>query len=256
MTQPILPTKLDPSLPRPILIIVHQEHSSPGLVGELLQAKGYELDIRRPCLGEPLPQTMQDHTAAIIFGGPMSANDDETLPFIRAELEWLPIAINSGKPFLGICLGAQLLARSLGATVSPHPTEMREIGYMPIYPATGETFLSGLAQVYHWHREGFELPQGARLLATGSLFPNQAFRYGETAYGVQFHPEITADLIERWTSAAADQLELPEAQSRETQLQKHAQFGNQMKQWLSQFLDQWLQSNWVQGDRPQVATSI
>lgn len=233
-----------------ILLIVHQESSDPGLVGQILRDDGYSLDIRRPCLGEILPETMDEHDGAVIFGGPMSANDDNTLPFIRTELDWIETAIDSGKPYLGICLGAQLLARVLGVIVAPHPQELMEIGYVPIAPTLAGQGLPSI--VYHWHREGFELPQGATLLAQGAVFPNQAFRYGASAYGLQFHPEITDTLIDRWTTVAAEHLDRPEAQSRDMQIHNHSRYGEAVACWLRQFLHDWAQ--WVPaGDRQMCA---
>jgi GMP synthase (glutamine-hydrolysing) len=228
---------------RKILVIVHQETSEAGLIGQVLEENGYTLDIRRPCLEEALPETMDDHEGTVVFGGPMSANDDDTLPFIRAELEWIPTAIASGKPYLGICLGAQLLARVLGATVAPHPEAISEIGYVPITPTTpGQAFFKGLSMVYHWHREGFELPKGAVLLAKGDVFPHQAFRYGRSLYGLQFHPEITASMMDRWTTLGAEHLTRPEAQSREEQMHNHSRYALAVETWLRGFLPHWLQS--------------
>lgn len=228
---------------KPILAIVHQATSTPGLVETVLAAQGYSLEVKTPSLGEPLPSTMDDYDGAIVFGGPMSANDDDELPFIRAELDWIPTALDSNKPFLGICLGAQMLARVLGATVSPHPDGLMEIGYFPIAPTPqGKVQLEPLEQVYHWHREGFELPSGAVPLAQGETFDLQAFCYGDRAYGIQFHPEITADTIAFWTTQASDQLSLPGAQSRSQQFQKHQQYARQNERWLQGFLQDWLQS--------------
>jgi len=171
----------------------------------------------------------------------MSANDSETLPFIRTELDWIPIALDSSKPFFGICLGAQLLARVLGASVSPHPKEMTEIGYFPIVLAdTSVNYFDVPRYVYHWHREGFELPRGAQLLAKGEVFESQAYRYGETAYGVQFHPEITKEMMEKWTTLGAPMLTLPGTQSREEQMQKYSLYGGESETWLEGFLCYWL----------------
>lgn len=229
-----------------ILLIVHQESSEPGLVGQVLQDSGCSLDIRRPCLGQALPKTLDEHDGVIVFGGPMSANDDDTLPFIRTELDWIAATLAAETPFLGICLGGQLLARVLGAKVAPHPEDSVEIGYLPIAPtAAGADFPN---TVYQWHREGFELPHGAELLARGDRFPHQAFRYGR-AYGLQFHPEITAALIDRWTTVAADHLDRPDAQPRATQLENHARYGVAVEQWLRSFLRQWLQGSTI-SDRP------
>lgn len=234
---------------RKILIVVHQPTSDPGNIRQTLSDRGYELDIRCPCNSDELPTTMDSHDAVVVFGGAMSANDSETLPFIRTELDWIPTALESNKPFLGICLGAQLLARSLGATVAPHPDGMVEIGYFPIVPTlAGSQYFDGLLNIFHWHREGFELPRDAVLLATGDVFPNQAFRYGKNAYGLQFHPEMTQTMLEKWTTLGADMLALPGAQSRDEQMQNHALYGNTMKKWLERFITLWLGE--VASDRP------
>jgi len=227
-----------------ILVVVHQKTSSPGLLGDLLRHAGYSLDLRCPAIGHPLPQSLSAYDGAVVFGGPMSANDDTTLPFIRAELEWITSLLESGKPYLGICLGAQLLARVLGAEVSPHPEGRMEIGYCTIAPTSeGQGDLGNLRHVFQWHREGFDLPRGATLLARGSdAFPHQAFRYGETAVGLQFHPEINHTLIDHWTThAPVEQLQRPEAQSREAQFQAHARYGGQVERWLTDFLGRWVE---------------
>lgn len=225
---------------RKILIIVHQTTSDPGCVGQMLRTNGYELDICCPSNNDPLPATMDDHDGVVIFGGPMSANDTD-LRFIRQELDWIPIALASDKPFLGICLGAQLLARVLGAKVLPHPDGMTEIGYFPIVPTTkAAPYFEHPLYVYHWHNEGFELPVGATSLAEGDTFVNQAFRYGKAAYGVQFHPEATGAIVKRWTKVAADMLTLPGAQSREEQIRRHALYCTAKDVWLQNFLNLWL----------------
>ena len=164
---------------KPVLIIVHQEHSSPGRVGQVLAKLGYPLDIRRPRFGDPLPQTMQEHTAAVIFGGPQSANDTDD--FIKAETDFIGVPLRANKPYLGDCLGAQMMARHLGGSVWPHPQGHAEVGYYPIRPT--EAGLSITPEwpdaVYQWHREGFDLPAGGELLAAGEgAFAIQAFRYG------------------------------------------------------------------------------
>ena len=116
----------------PILIVLHQEHSTPGRVGNVLRNLGYPLDVRRPRFGDPLPDTMEGHAGAVIFGGPMSANDTED--FVHRETEWISVPLEENKPYLGICLGAQMLARLLGADVGFHPEGHVEIGYYPIRP--------------------------------------------------------------------------------------------------------------------------
>jgi len=94
--------------------------------------------------------------------------------------------------------------------------------------------------VYQWHQEGFTLPQGSQLLATGSTFPHQAFRYGPRAYGLQFHPEITAAMVNHWTTEGADHLTYPGAQPRAYHLSQHRLYGPAVERWLHQFLARWM----------------
>jgi GMP synthase (glutamine-hydrolysing) len=111
---------------QPILVVLHRDNSAPGRVGYALQERGFPLDIRRPCFGDPLPDTLAEHSGAIIFGGPMSANDKDE--FVRRETEWIAVPLKERKPFLGICLGAQMLARQLGSRVYAHAEGQAEIG--------------------------------------------------------------------------------------------------------------------------------
>jgi GMP synthase (glutamine-hydrolysing) len=152
----------------PVLIILHQESSTPGRVGNALRALGHALDIRRPRFGDALPETLDRHAGAVVFGGPMSANDPDD--YVRREIDWIDIPLREQRPFLGICLGAQMLAMQLGARVAPHPQALTQIGYYPIRPtAAGHALCPAWpAQVYHWHREGFELPAGTRAATTVS----------------------------------------------------------------------------------------
>src|SRR5262245_41085844 len=113
--------------PLPVLIVLHQETSTPGRVANALRALGHRLDIRRPRFGDALPETLDEHAGAVMFGGPMSANDSEA--YIRHEIDWIGVPLREQRPFLGICLGAQLLAKHLGAKVAPHPEGVTQIGY-------------------------------------------------------------------------------------------------------------------------------
>ncbi len=228
-----------------ILFIFHKPTTNPGPVGKILKQRGYELDIRVLNEGDQLPSTMNDHEAAISFGGSMSANDSYTLPFIRTELDWIPVCLSSGKPFLGICLGAQLLAKVLGGKVARHSEGKVEIGYHPIMPTfAGSKYFDSQLSFYHWNGEGFELPSDAIKLASGEMFENQAFRYGENAYGVQFHPEISKMVLEEWTATTdletEQKLKLPGAQSWEEQIDKHSHYAPVVENWLERFFYLWL----------------
>jgi len=228
-----------------ILLVVHQETSNPGRVARQLRARGYELDIRRPSGGDTLPKTMDRHAGAVIFGGPVSANDDHH-DYIRQEIDWISVALDSGKPFLGICLGAQMMVRNLGGKVECHPDERVEIGYHPVQPTTqGSTVFDAQTCFYQWHREGFSLPAGCERLAAGKVFENQALRLGN-AYGIQFHPEVTFGIMMRWLTHAAHMLELPGAQSHEDQVRARRRFEGPTVRWLDQFLDIWLRPSEAQ----------
>src|SRR5215470_6452893 len=172
----------EPAAQQPVLLVLHQELSTPGRVGHYLAKRGFPLDIRRPRFGDPLPETLADHAGAVIFGGPQSANDTDE--FIRREIDWIAVPLAEKKPFLGICLGAQMLAKHLGARVAPHPEGKAEVGYYPIHVTETAHAVCGHwpSVVYQWHREGFELPHGAKLLAEGDIFRVQAMRYGPAAY--------------------------------------------------------------------------
>jgi GMP synthase (glutamine-hydrolysing) len=224
---------------KPVLLILHQEHSSAGRVGHVLTKLGYPLDIRRPRFGDPLPQTMEEHTGAAIFGGPQSANDEDE--FIRREIEWIRIPLSENKPYLGICLGAQMMARHLGARVYPHPQGHAEVGYYQIRPteAGRKVCIEWPDRVYQWHREGFDLPFGAELLAEGDAFAVQAFRYG-TAYALQFHPEVTYAMMYRWLVRGAHRMELPGAKPRADHVTDRAVYDFACQIWLSAFLQRWL----------------
>ncbi|MCX7327214.1 MAG: glutamine amidotransferase [Hyphomicrobiales bacterium] len=229
---------------QPVLMILHQEHSTPGRVGRFLIERGYPLDIRRPRYGDPLPATMAHHAGAIIFGGPMSANDPDD--FVRLETEWIGTVLREAAPYLGICLGAQMLASHLGARVYAHHEGRAEIGYYPLtitdHGAAAEARLSRPwpRHVYQWHREGFDCPTGAICLATGGDFPIQAIQAGNAAYGIQFHPEVTPAMMYRWTTRAHERMAMPGAQPRDAHLEGWHLHDAAVAAWLNAFLDHWL----------------
>jgi GMP synthase (glutamine-hydrolysing) len=223
---------------KPVCIVLHQEHSNPGHVGQWFLRNGYALDVRKPRFGEALPETLEHHCGAVVFGGPMSANDKDE--FIRTETEWIGVALKEEKPFLGICLGAQMLTNHLGGKVGFHPEEMVEIGYYPLVTTPDGSRLGPFPQhVYQWHREGCELWRGARLLATSAgAFPNQAFACG-SAVGVQFHPEITYAQVHRWTGHNLGRLNMKGAREQPEHIQGHIEHGPKVHAWLDRFLGRW-----------------
>jgi len=152
--------------------------------------------------GAPLPDISA--AAGLIFmGGPMSANDD--LQYIRQELVLIQKAVALDKPILGVCLGAQLIAKALGARV--YPNRAKEIGWYPVYwteAGRAELGLSEPETVFHWHGETFDLPPGAELLAYSDLCCHQAYRIGQNILGLQFHLEVTPEMIADWLTQDAN----------------------------------------------------
>jgi GMP synthase (glutamine-hydrolysing) len=151
--------------------------------------------------GEPLPD-WRDFAAIVAMGGPMSVNDEEELPWLRAEKALIAEAVRAGLPFFGACLGVQLLAVSLGAEVAPGPAP--EVGILPVFlteAAASDPVFADLPRellTLQWHGDTFSLPEGAVLLASSPAYPNQAFRWGRSAYGVQFHLELSREMAAEW----------------------------------------------------------
>jgi len=227
-----------PPTKKPVCIVLHQEQSNPGHVGQWFRRNGHALDIRKPRYGDPLPETLEHHCGAVVFGGPMSANDKDE--FICRETEWIGVALKEEKPFLGICLGAQMLTNHLGGRVGFHADELVEVGYYPLVTTPdGLPFGPFPEHVYQWHREGCELASGARLLATSTgAYPVQAFGYG-AAVGVQFHPEITCAQVHRWTGYSSSRLAMKGARERHEHIEGHLHHGPKVHAWLDRFLGRW-----------------
>jgi GMP synthase (glutamine-hydrolysing) len=226
-----------------ILVVLHGELSTPGRVGMGLRERGFALDIRRPRFGDALPETLEEHAGVVIFGGPQSANDKDKDEVVRREIDWISVPLKEKKPFLGICLGAQMLAHSLGARVYAHPQGFAEVGYYPIRPtAEGRaTCRTWPDHVYQWHREGFDLPQDAVMLAEGDAFPVQAFSYAGHAFALQFHMDVTHATMCRWTTRGHARMSLPNAKPRDSHFEGRLTHDPACKTWLSEFIDHWLE---------------
>ena len=205
-------------MPRPkVLVFQHVPYEPLGTLDPLLKEAGFRL--RYVNFGrEPEQRPVLDrYEALIILGGPMNSDQIDTYPNLITEVDIIREAVERGMSVLGICLGAQLLAKSLGGAVSRN--EKREIGWYNVDMTEAgleDPVLSAFApsqEVFQWHEDGITLPPGADLLASSAASPVQAFRYGAHAYGFQFHLEVNKPLIERWLTVPAHQASLREEKS-------------------------------------------
>jgi len=224
------------------LFILHQKTSEAGDIANKLKIRGFDFEIRRPSLGESLPTNLNNYNAIVVFGGPMSANDDDE--FMKKEIDWIEQVLQSDVPFLGICLGAQILAKHLGCKVEKNPNELSEIGFYKIEPTKkGIKMFQSQDIFYQFHTEGFELPSGCELLAKGDIFTNQAFRY-KNCYGLQFHPEVNIYLHLKWLFLVL--IKKPHilfkngAQNIFYQFWLRIKYNNSISRWLDNFLDNYL----------------
>ncbi len=178
-----------------------------GSIEPSLRAAGYEI-TRTELFESGVFPAMDAIDLLVVMGGPMSVNDTDEFPWLLEEREFIRAAIEAGKPVLGICLGAQLIAAAMGGRV--YPNRVKEIGWFPLQglPADDHAGFSfpPLLQVFHWHGETFELPAGARLLASSEGCVNQAFQLGRAVIGLQFHLETTPESAQAIVSNCRDEL--------------------------------------------------
>ncbi len=172
----------------------HVPFEGPGSIGPWLESAGYRVTVTKFYESTSLPHPSQIDLL-IVMGGPMSVNDEERFPWLRLEKQFIRQTIKSGKAVLGICLGAQLIASTLGESV--YPNRRKEIGWFPVQGIPSEDdhifHFPPLIEVFHWHGETFDLPENAVLLARSEGCENQAFQVGQKVIGLQFHLETTPE---------------------------------------------------------------
>ncbi|MEK6699766.1 MAG: type 1 glutamine amidotransferase [Nitrospirota bacterium] len=188
-----------------VLIIKNAAAEGPGTIEDHLKTKNIPYSVVEPYRRGPAPD-VDRYSHVVIMGGPMAVYEMHVHAYLKDEAALIEKAVRTGKRVLGVCLGAQMLAHVLGAKV--YPGGQKEIGWYEVSltgegmddPCMVELSVDGrnAAQVFQWHGDTFDLPRGAVRLASSPLFPNQAFRFNDRVYALQFHIEVTPGIVREW----------------------------------------------------------
>lgn len=190
-----------------IVAIKHIDIEGPGTIGDFLTDNARLFSIIDLSKGDVLPASLKGIEAVILLGGPMNVYEEEKYPFLKAEDVFIKQILKKEIPYLGICLGSQLLAKAAGAKVGRSP--QKEVGFFDIKltkEGSSDPLLKDLPsglKVFQWHEDMFDIPQNEVLLASSENCPHQAFRVGKNAYGLQFHVEVTPEIVDSWIEAYA-----------------------------------------------------
>ncbi len=196
---------------REVYIIQQVPHESAGIFKGTLRKYGIQAHVLLPYKGDPVPDSIGPDSAVMVLGGPMGAMDDTLYPYLKDELRLIEFALKKGIPIIGVCLGAQLMARAAGARV--YSGDTKEIGWYDIsltQAGLRDPLLLGSStelSVFQWHGDTFDLPPGATRLASSKLFPNQLIKIGKNAYAMQFHLEVTEMMIRDWLDINKEELD-------------------------------------------------
>jgi len=225
------------------LVVQPEASVGPGLLGEVLTQKGWELDIRcMDAAGTVLPKHLTGYDAYVILGGFMSTYEEDSYPYFLQVQQLIREAVAARIPTVGICLGGQLIARAFGAHVGPNP--VKEVGWYRVHltkAGQAAPIFTGLPRrfpVFQWHGDTFALPQGAVMLAGGETCFNQVFVYQNCVWALQFHPEVTPAIIAEWARMSPQDIaESGRYGDAETLLQDTRARWESTRPWREQFLN-------------------
>lgn len=227
------------------LVIRHLAFEDLGSLEPALQRQGYAIRYLEAGVDDPRAVTRENPDLLVVLGGPIGVYETDTYPFLTEEIAVIRERLQAGRPVLGICLGAQLMAAALGARV--YPGHGKEIGWSPLLPsasAPADNVLAPLfaegVQVLHWHGDTFDLPEGVRHLAESALYPHQAFAVGRHGLALQFHPEILGKNVERWLIGHACELSVAKIDILALRAATKQQAGR-LQQAATMVWQQWLQ---------------
>jgi GMP synthase (glutamine-hydrolysing) len=195
-----------------LLVLQHVAHELLGTLNPLLKRAGFRLRYVNFARYPEAQPSLDGYHGLVVLGGPMSVNDTDRLPHLITEMKLIETAMSRNLPVLGICLGAQLIAKTLGAAV--YPNKEKEIGWYDVSPtdkAESDPLLAEFQRtekIFQWHGDTFDIPKSTIHLAFSSLCDNQAFRYGANVYGLQFHLEVDEPMIHRWLRVAENRKEI------------------------------------------------
>jgi len=193
-----------------LLVFQHVPHEDLGTLDVLLRRAGFQVDTVRFWRDPDSRPNLNGCDGLVILGGPMGVYEDDKYPFIKPELKLIEDALKKRVPLLGICLGSQLIAKAAGSRV--YKGNAKEIGWHDVSlteDADNDWLFLGFPdrfRAFHWHGDTFDVPQGALMLASSDLFPNQVIKVGPAAYGIQFHLEVTEQMIREWITVNEDEL--------------------------------------------------
>lgn len=225
-----------------VLYLQHAPEWTESRLADILRAQGHTVEFRCPPAGDPLPATADEVDALIIGGNTVSTHEAHERPDVAAEIRLAASALETGTPYLGICFGAQALAEAVGCGNAGRADGISEFGFYPITPTeAGRGILDGLDHVFQSHYAAcLATPPGAVLLASSEHFEVQAFRIGERAYGLQFHPDARDDMIPGWYEGNTYLHGRPGVHPLDRQVADAARYERSIHEWCERFLAHWL----------------